>query len=665
MRYGRDRSEGVDKQITEIENFKNQVGQYPGTYSIWNKINVPFPEQQLLSYLDSHSITPVIFMESQDPTYSDQQIANGVADEFFKKWAQDASRYGKRVILRYDQEMNGGWFAWGHDAGAFITSWKHIHDVIRGEGATNVEFFWCPWGGAAWAVENMGNYYPGDDYADYVGFDAYSGMDEQTHRSMQALYSSSIDRLNTLAPNKPIIIGETGISAHANGQANFVNYRNNWIKNGYEYVYNNWPKVKAILYLNYNNIELGEGARDWKLDTDPNVTSAYAALAADPRFQGSFSDQPPVPTPTSGPPPPTLTPGPTSPPVLLPIGVHDGSSCTVSSGWACDPDNFNQPIDVHFYADGSAGGGGRFIGTATASAVRESAVGDRWGGNRAHGFSFTTPQGIKDGRVHTINAYAINIGPSGGNPLLPNSPRSVTCAPGATPTSTPTPTPTVTPTPVPCSVTSAWNGANPATQGSIVTLRAVGNSTCNGKTITFDIRRNAALLRDEQVARLTAVFSGTTATAQWTTVWKNGCIYRFSCDPKYFFNTTVGTANPVRSINPLLTVVKAVGPPPNYVGYFDQLNCNQIFGWAADRNRLNTSINVDIYSDGRILTTVVANQPRQDVNSFLKDNGHHGFKISTPDSIKDNKLHTLTVKYAGTNKLLGTNSKKVTCAAPK
>src|SRR5438034_3602518 len=31
---------------------------------------------------------------------------------------------------------------------------------------------------------------------------------------------------------------------------------------------------------------------------------------------------------------------------------------------------------------------------------------------------------------------------------------------------------------------------------------------------------------------------------------------------------------------------------PNYAGWVDAANCTSISGWAADRNRLNTSINV-------------------------------------------------------------------------
>lgn len=313
---GRDRANGVAAEINEIEDFKNKVGQYPGSYSIWTKLNPnsvmgSFPDPQLLSYFDLHNITPVIFMESQDPTIADSDIASGKMDDFFKTWAQAAKAYGKPVILRYDQEMNAGWFAWGHNPANFVASWKHIHDVIRGEGATNVRMFWCPWG-----ADNFDDYYPGEDYVEYVGFDAYSGMDGRPHKSLQEIYSPFIIKLTQLAPGKPIIIGETGISAYANGHADFVSYRSQWIKQGYPYIYDHWPSVLGVIYLNFNNAELREAGRDWKLDANPEIVSAYVAVVADPRFQGSFS---PSPTPTSTQTPtPTLTLTPT--PTIANIG---------------------------------------------------------------------------------------------------------------------------------------------------------------------------------------------------------------------------------------------------------------------------------------------------------------------------------------------------------
>jgi len=104
------------------------------------------------------------------------------------------------------------------------------------------------------------------------------------------------------------------------------------------------------------------------------------------------------------------------------------------------------------------------------------------------------------------------------------------------------------------------------------------------------------------------------------------------------------------------------GTPPNYEGYFDGANCDGLWGWAADRNRLNTSINVDIYDGSTlILANVPANQSRPDVGSYLGDNGLHGFGLATPASLKNGQPHSLTVKFAGTSQSLTLSPRSITC----
>jgi len=110
-----------------------------------------------------------------------------------------------------------------------------------------------------------------------------------------------------------------------------------------------------------------------------------------------------------------------------PKGWHDWSDCNQSMGWACDADNYNQVLDIYFYRDGPAGGGGVFLGSVSANQPREAGVGAACGGNSNHGFVFNTPDSLKDGAAHTIYAYAINIGSGDTNPLLSSSPKTITC----------------------------------------------------------------------------------------------------------------------------------------------------------------------------------------------------------------------------------------------
>ncbi|MBZ5526218.1 MAG: hypothetical protein LAP21_28705, partial [Acidobacteriia bacterium] len=108
----------------------------------------------------------------------------------------------------------------------------------------------------------------------------------------------------------------------------------------------------------------------------------------------------------------------------------------------------------------------------------------------------------------------------------------------------------------------------------------------------------------------------------------------------------------------------AAVPPPNahnYQGFVDHAGCDTIFGWAADRNHLNTSITVTIYDNGIALPAVLANAFRSDVAALLGDNGLHGFGIPTPTSMLDGRTHQVNVKFENSGTDLGFSPVSLTC----
>ncbi len=108
------------------------------------------------------------------------------------------------------------------------------------------------------------------------------------------------------------------------------------------------------------------------------------------------------------------------------VGFFDVADCSSLAGWACDPDDYAAALQVHFYADGPAGTG-TFVGATTANLAREAAVGDLCGSRNNHGYVFSTPASLKDGRKHTIYVHAINA-PPGNNPQLTDSPKTIVCS---------------------------------------------------------------------------------------------------------------------------------------------------------------------------------------------------------------------------------------------
>jgi hypothetical protein len=106
-----------------------------------------------------------------------------------------------------------------------------------------------------------------------------------------------------------------------------------------------------------------------------------------------------------------------------------------------------------------------------------------------------------------------------------------------------------------------------------------------------------------------------------------------------------------------------ITPGPVYQGFHDGADCSQIWGWAWDANLPNTPINVDIYDGSTLITTVAANLFRQDLLNAGKGNGFHAFVYNVPASLKNGQVHSISVKFSGTNTLLSSSPRSIACDA--
>lgn len=96
-------------------------------------------------------------------------------------------------------------------------------------------------------------------------------------------------------------------------------------------------------------------------------------------------------------------------------GSLDGVGCSSAFGWVADRSHLNTSVGVEFY-DGST-----LAGSTAASASRPD-VGAYLADNGLHGFSWTIPSVLKDGKPHVISAH-----PAGSTASLPGT-SSITCA---------------------------------------------------------------------------------------------------------------------------------------------------------------------------------------------------------------------------------------------
>jgi mannan endo-1,4-beta-mannosidase len=85
---------------------------------------------------------------------------------------------GVVVLWRPFHEMNGAWFWWGaKDPETFVKVWRQMFDYFtQTKGLNNLIWVYAPNHGS-----NAAAYYPGDQYVDLVGLDAYTDYVDQQH----------------------------------------------------------------------------------------------------------------------------------------------------------------------------------------------------------------------------------------------------------------------------------------------------------------------------------------------------------------------------------------------------------------------------------------------------------------------------------------------------
>jgi hypothetical protein len=245
-----------------------------------------FPAQ-VLNKIRNRGTIPLVDWGSQrlggdvnQPDFQLSKIASGAHDAFLIQWAQSAKRWGQPFFLRFDAEMNGWWLPWseqvnGNAPGDYVRAWRHVVDVFRQQGATNVTWVWCPniQGPKSTPLASL---FPGNDYVDWTCADGYNwGTDYGNSWTPFAdVFKASRSNggndtyalLQQLAPSKPMMIGETASSENGGSKSAWIaDMLGTQLPTAF-------PNVKAVLWFNWND---DDPIKSWPIESSPAAQQAF------------------------------------------------------------------------------------------------------------------------------------------------------------------------------------------------------------------------------------------------------------------------------------------------------------------------------------------------------------------------------------------------------
>ncbi|HEX3072075.1 MAG TPA: glycosyl hydrolase [Ignavibacteriales bacterium] len=264
-------------------------------YKSWGSF-ASFPSAEYNSIVDKGAVPHMTWEpwngDASSTVYSNDKIINGNYDTYIKNWATQIRTWANPIFIRWGHEMNGNWYPWDgvHSGGntldgfgdpakadgpeRYVAAYRHIHDLFEEQGADNVVWIWCPmdsptpneaWNAAA-------NYYPGDEYVDWIGIDGYNWGTTQSWSKWNPfvnIYMNIYFQLESYG--KPMMVAEFASAEKGGAKAS-------WIKDAYTMLKSAFPMIKAVTWFNINK------ETDWRINSSPEALAAYREAISDPYF---------------------------------------------------------------------------------------------------------------------------------------------------------------------------------------------------------------------------------------------------------------------------------------------------------------------------------------------------------------------------------------------
>lgn len=213
-------------------------------------------------------------------------VAAGRYDSEFRAMADGIrSRAPTVFVVRLFWEFNYTGAEWndgnyGNTPQPFIDAWRHVVDIFRARKVGNVLFDWNPVRVASNLSQDPAPYYPGNDYVDVIGLDAYS---RNVQSSCYQLATTGFNGSDWYAEyskgsyGKPLMFGEIGVQPEDAYPPPRVD-RPTWWHECLRSLQEKLPDIRAFTYF---DSQAAPDKPNWHTDAPGSLPNDSAAEAFD------------------------------------------------------------------------------------------------------------------------------------------------------------------------------------------------------------------------------------------------------------------------------------------------------------------------------------------------------------------------------------------------
>jgi hypothetical protein len=238
-----------------------------------------------------------------EPSYGLEAVND---DGYVREFARALNDYSNPVFLRFASEMNGDWVPWTGNPALYIEKFRLISQIMREE-APNVAMVWSP---NCVPTKNIDQYYPGDQYVDWVGVSGYSdyyfignpaSKESVAQNFFQGKNAQPLSKFDYVyqqyASRKPIMISETGVAwANRNPYEVVAGWGAEHLKRLYRELPVLYPRIKAVCYFNVDLMSNPQiaGHSHYLLSGNPLMQQAFREVIASPWYLDSWKKTSPI-----------------------------------------------------------------------------------------------------------------------------------------------------------------------------------------------------------------------------------------------------------------------------------------------------------------------------------------------------------------------------------